>query len=208
MNEDHLIGLLDENGDETPDSLAYREEAKARVKRWKVKDRKVYGYLVKACEANESAMEIILDEENDEIKAKDLLEALQRRFNQGDIVGVVQAKLSAFNSMNIDSKETAESFINRLLAARRELVELGCPYIDKDVFCLGRLKDSLVKDQRFSQVAMTLKANPGILWEEAVRVITALEATSVKGEEKSAVADLTENVRRLKAQIANYQGRL
>ena len=212
LKVDLLRTLQKSNGAETKKSQAYRDLIKKRVKAWKVKDRKAYGYLVKACETNESAMEVVLDEDNDKLSAKELLEALDNRFYQGEIVGVVQAKLAAFNSMEIDSKETAEDFINRLLSARRELIELGCFYIDKDVFCLGRLKDSLAKDQRFQQIALSMKANPQILWEGAVRLLTSMEATTIKGEEKkgssTVVESSTDIVRKLKAQVSNFKGRL
>jgi hypothetical protein len=196
-------------GQETERSRQYRAKVTLRAKQWKKKDRKVYGYLVKSCKANESAMEIILDEANERLTARELLVALEARFSRGQIVGVVQAKLAAFNTMEITPGETVESFINRILAGRRELRELGCEYIDKDVFCLGRLKDALLKDPRFEATALSLQVNPQIDWEEAVRVLTAMEATSTRTNTTvAATAAESEVVRRLRAQVASAQGRL
>jgi len=180
--------LLGEGGTPTAGSKAYKELFRKRLVSWQKKDRKAYGYLVKACESNESAMEVILDEDNADLPAKDLLEALETRFYQGDIVGVVQAKLAAFHTLAIDSKETVERFINRILAARRELVELGCDYVSKDVHCLGRLKEALLLDERFKATALTLQVNPQMTWDEGVRVLTALDASSTKREANVPVA--------------------
>jgi transposase-like protein len=75
---------------------------KKRVRNWKVKDRQAYGYLVKACESDPSAMEVLLKEDLENASARTLLAELKERFNQEDMIGVVQAKLSAFNSLSGD----------------------------------------------------------------------------------------------------------
>ena len=98
-------------------------------------------------------------------------------------------------------------FINKLLAARRELVELGCTYVDRDVFCLGRLKESLTKDTRFQTIGLNLSSTPNITWEDAVKLVTTYEMTISKGttphtqrEEKKEPTDVVaaaETIRRL-----------
>jgi len=176
LSQSVLERLQTPDGGETERSQRYRSRVKTRIALWMKANRKAYGYLVRACKENESAMEIILDEANQGLTALELLQALDTRFSLGRIVGVVQAKLAAFNTMEITTGEKVENFINRILAARRELRELGCEYIDKDVFCLGRLKDALLRDPRFEATALSLQVNPHIKWEVAVRVLTALEA--------------------------------
>ena len=146
------------NGRETEAARDYKNEIKAKIRKWKVKDRKAYGLVVQACEDNPTAMEVILDEALANATAKGILEHLEQRFNQGDMVGVIQGKLSAFHSMEIAPNETAENFVNRLLEARRELNDLGEVYVDKDKHCLGRLKESLVRDTRFQQLAFSLRS--------------------------------------------------
>jgi len=77
LDEDAYYALLDDEGDDTDESLEFEAKFKKRLKRWKKKNSKVYGYLVKASELNESAMEVVLDENNSELTAADLLRALE-----------------------------------------------------------------------------------------------------------------------------------
>jgi hypothetical protein len=175
---------------------------KRRLKDWNTLDRKAYGYLVRACKANASAMEVILREELADAKSKDILAALEERFSQADMVGVIQAKLAAFHSTDIDPKERAENFVNRLLERRRELHDLGLAHVDKDVYCLGRLKEALVKDTRFQALALSMRSDPSLKWDQAIKNLMAYETTVLPAAEKpkeSVVAGTApeETIRRL-----------
>ena len=103
--------LLNEEGEETEASKAYAKKMSKRLKDWQTLDRKVYGYLVRACEANASAMEVIMREKLEEAISKDILKPLEERFRQADMVGVIQAMLAAFHSTDINP----ENIVNRLL---------------------------------------------------------------------------------------------
>jgi hypothetical protein len=88
-----------------------------------------------------------------------LLAALVSRFSQAKSIGVVQAAIAEFHSLSLASNERLESFINRLTSAMRRLHALGQTDVDLNVYCLGRLKESLAHDSRFEQIAMTLRIN-------------------------------------------------
>ena len=206
IDENVFVNLLDEDGDETEESRAYLRIIRVRGRKWDRLDRQAYGYLVRACEPNASAMEVILREELDGALASDILEQLETRFSQADMTGVVQAKLAAFHSTEIDPKESTEIFVNRLLEKRRELHELGLAYVDKDVFCLGRLKESLVRDTRFQTIACTMRSTPNLTWDDAVKQLMAYEATVLPAQEKQnpvvVAKEPTEQViKRLKEEI-------
>jgi hypothetical protein len=64
---------------------------------------------------------------------------------------------------------------------------LGQTDVDLDVYCLGRLKESLAHDSHFEQIAMTLRINTKLTWEEAVEMLLSYEQTLAPGLEKSGV---------------------
>ena len=190
IDEEKLSRLLRRDGSETLDSEAYREVVRKKLKCWKGKDRQAYGYLVKACELDPSAMEVVLREELEDASARTVMACLEERFNQGGVIGVVQAKLAAFFTLEIGPNERAEIFVNRLLEATRELHELGQEYVDKDIFCLGRLKESLVKDTRFQALAISMRGTPNLTFDEAVKQVTAFESSlQVAGAEKREILE-------------------
>ena len=108
---------LQENGAETKASRRYRKRVREAQIAWKLMDRQAYGLLVRACEANATAMEVLLKKGNENLTTVELLEALEQRFTHREDVGVIQAKLAAFNSMEIGPKESVENFVNRILEA-------------------------------------------------------------------------------------------
>jgi hypothetical protein len=92
----------------------------------------------------------------------------------------------------------------------RRLHALGQTDVDLYVYCLGRLKESLAHDSRFEQIAMTLRINTKLSWEEAVEMLLSYEQTLAPGLEKSWVKTPTkgvdapekgEVVRRLQAEV-------
>ena len=115
LDEYRVLELL-QDGEETRESRAYRKKHTTRVKRWNKRNAVAYAALVRATTYAPSALTVVLD--NPEEDAKGLYEKLKERFDQGDMTGVVQAKLAAFNSMTLSSAEKAEDFINRLILAK------------------------------------------------------------------------------------------
>lgn len=175
VDQQKLAGLL-RNGAETRESKAYEKEMKGIIKTWDDNDGMAYGIVVRACTLTPSALSTVL--ENPGVSAAGLYAALKDRFNQTDMVGVVQAKLAAFNSMVLADSETAEQFINRLIIARIGLNNLNCDYIDKDVHCLGRLKEGLQQDERFRTLALNLSCATDMTWDRAVKIVTAYEMSN------------------------------
>jgi hypothetical protein len=96
----------------------------------------------------------------------------------------------------------------------RRLHNLGQTDVDLNVYCLGRLKESLIHNARYAQVALTLRANTAITWDEAVDLLPSYEMTLAPGTPagKGAVAPQTiaegvddlpphETVKKLQAEV-------
>jgi hypothetical protein len=139
-----------------------------------------------------------------------LLADLVARFSQAKNIGVVQAAIAEFHSLALASNERLESFINRLTAAMRRLHALGQTDVELNVYCLGRLKESLAYNSRFEQIAMTLRINTRLTWEEAVEMLLSYEQTLAPGLDKTGVKTAVkgvdapeggEVVRRLQAEV-------
>jgi hypothetical protein len=139
-----------------------------------------------------------------------LLADLVARFSQTKNIGVVQAAIVEFHSLALASNERLESFINRLMAAMRRLHALDQTDVDLNVYCLGHLKESLAHDSRFEQIAMTLRINTRLTWEEAVEMLLSYEQTLAPGLDKTGVKTAVkgvdapeggEVVRRLQAEV-------
>ena len=116
LEEDKLIRMLDADGEETVDSLSYRKKTKRRAKRWQKADYLATALIVKACCGNPTAM--ILIQDNPEISALELVGLLRSRFHLKDQIGVIQAKLAEFNTMQFDKGETIEAFTTRILTGK------------------------------------------------------------------------------------------
>jgi hypothetical protein len=58
---------------------------------------------------------------------------------------------------------------------------LGQTDLDLNVYCLGRLKESLIHDARYAQVALTLRANTAITRDAAVDLLLSYEMTLAPG---------------------------
>ena len=173
--DEEKLARLRPNGRDTELSKAYQKEIRTKIKLWEHKDALAYSIIVKACTYSPSAMTVVLD--NAGVSAAQLHAKLKERFDQKDMVGVIQAKLASFNSMVLAESETPESFVNRLIVARIGLNNLGCDYIDKDVHCLGRLKEALMQDSRYKDVAINLSIAPDMSWERALKVVNAFETS-------------------------------
>jgi hypothetical protein len=155
-----------------------------RQRAWDRHNDRAYAYLVAACDSQQSPMEVVYARAaavaalpegapgaGQDPTAVKLLAALVARFSQAKN----QAAIAEFHSLSLASNERLESFINRLTAAMRRLHALGQTDVDLNVYCLGRLKESLAHDSRFEQIAMTLRINTRLTWEEAVEMLFSYE---------------------------------
>ena len=203
MEDDKFYRMLDPEGEETLDSLAYREKTRKKAKKWQKADHLATALIVKSCYSNPTAM--ILIQDNPDISARELVGLLRSRFHLKDQVGVIQAKLAEFNTMQFEKGETIENFTTRILTGKLRLNGLGCSYVDNEVFCLGRLKEALLQDGRFHELGLSLKTTQHLDWDRAIRLCTEYEQTVVavaKTETKRARDDtIPEQVRRLKVKF-------
>ena len=206
-----LRRLRNLTGAETSASRKYASRVRKNEKKWKRQDKKALSLIVQACDSNPSAMEVILAEENANITATKLMDKLIKRFDRGSLIGVVQQKIASFNTLEISTSEKTETYINRLLEARRELIGLGQKYFSTDVHCLGRLKESLLKDPRYSQLALNLRSSQEMTWDQAVAICNGFDETlappgkSVSGQkqpDEAKVARLEEQVRQLYSKMS------
>ena len=124
---------------------------------WDRKSEKAYDYILKCCKENEAAMNIAMEIDNKDFTAKELLTALEERFDRKSISTLVQKKERIFN-MRIASNQTAENFIEQLIKARRELVGLGCEYITLEDHCKNLLQEAMLQDDRFRDQANAFSA--------------------------------------------------
>jgi hypothetical protein len=100
-----------------------------------------------------------------------LLKLLEDRFNLKDIK-VIQNELKNFNGLQILSNETAESFVNRIQVAATKLNNLG-KAVNEDIEMLARLKEGLIIDARYKDLAQAIKVASDMTWRKAVNhVIT------------------------------------
>jgi hypothetical protein len=102
-------------------------------------------------------------------------------FSQERNIGIVQQAIAEFHSLSLAPNEKLEAFFNRLTAAMRRFHGLGQTDVDLNVYCLGWLKESLIHDARYAQVALTLRANMEITWDAAVDLLLSYEMTLAPG---------------------------
>ena len=82
--------------------------------------------------------------------------------------------------------------------------------MDKDVYCLGRLKETLVKDTRFQTIGFSMRTNPALSWDEAVKQLLAYETTVLPAapeKQKNTTTDHSpqEMIKRLKEENKNLK---
>ena len=109
-NQVTLVRLTDRDNNETEASRKYRRLVNKKKSDWKTVDEQAYGYLVRACEPNASAMEVILREEMNGVYTSTILEELEKTFSQAEMTGVIQAKLALFHSTEIGPKRVGRKF--------------------------------------------------------------------------------------------------
>jgi len=95
---------------------------------------------------------VIVIMENRLATAKVLYEKILQRFELRQ-TSAVQARLAEFNSLVIQSDESAEDFIDRILNLKIVLADMGETNISHDVHCLGRLKAGLQNDKRYEAIS-------------------------------------------------------
>ena len=125
---------------------------------WDRKSEKAYDYILKCCQENEAAMNIAMEIDNKDFTAKELLTALEERFDRKSLSSLVQKKERIFFNMRIAANQTAENFIEQLIKARRELVGLGCEYITLEDHCKNLLQEAMLHDERFRDQANAFSA--------------------------------------------------
>jgi hypothetical protein len=194
VDHDKLRHLLGPRGRRTPRAVVYLKRIAKKLHRWDFLNDKAYAYVVAACEGQQSPMEVVYQQAEavKELRpgedgagqpptAVKLLAALVTRFSQGRNIRIVQQAIAEFHSLSLAPNEKLEAFINRLTAAMRRLHGLGQTDVDLNVYCLGRLKESLIHDARYAQVALTLRANTAITWDAAVDLLLSYEMTLAPG---------------------------
>jgi hypothetical protein len=185
----------------------YIVSVKKRQRVWDRYNDRAYAYLGVACDSQQSPMEVVYAHAaavaalpegapgaGQDPTAAQLLSNLAARFSQAKNIGVVQAAIAEFHSLALAPNERLESFINRLTAAMRRLHALGQTDVDLNVYCLGRLKESLAHDSRFEQIAMTLRINTRLTWEEAVEMLLSYEQTLTPGLDQTGVKTAAKGV--------------
>jgi hypothetical protein len=89
------------NGERTEPSNRYLDKVTALKLEWDRKNEKTYDYILKCCQESEAAMNIAMDSENVNFTAKQLLEALESRFDRQSLSTLVQKKERIFFNIKI-----------------------------------------------------------------------------------------------------------
>jgi hypothetical protein len=134
------------------------------------------------------------------------LAALVTRFSQGRNIGIVQQAIAEFHSLSLAPNEKLEAFIDRLTAAMRRLYGPGQTDVDLNVYSLGRLKESLIYNARYAQVALTLRANTEITWDAAVDLLLSYEMTLALGTPVRPAPQSTQRVPESIARLSSSEG--
>jgi hypothetical protein len=163
VDHERLRHLLGPRGRRTPRAVVYLERIAKKLCRWELLNNKAYVYVVAACEGQQSPMEVVyhqaeavkalcpgMDGAGEPPTAEKLLATLVTRFSQGRNIGIVQQAIAEFHFLSLAPNEKLEAFINRLTAAMRRLHGLGQTDVDLNVYCLFRLKESLIYDASYA----------------------------------------------------------
>jgi len=180
-------------GRRTPESNQYLDKIENLKKDWDRKNEKTYDYLLRCCQDNEAAMNIAMDIENSNFTAKQLLDALESRFDRQSLSTLVQKKERIFFNMKIASSQTAEEFIEQLIKARRELIGYGCHYITLEGHCRNILLEAMLEDQRFREQANAFSAASGVTWKKMVSEVTARELNETEKHKSKKSESTTSN---------------
>lgn len=201
-DQEAIGASLAEDGKETEATKVLHAAFKTRMKKWRIRDTTAKAALVKACGRDPSAFVII--KKFPAASARKLYVLLHGKFNQRDMTNVIQAKLSAFNSLTISKDETVSTFIDSIVNAQTDLYDLGQDYINDDIHCLSRLKEGIRHDDRYATLSLTMSAALDLSWDRAVQMARALDATgeALKTSSKpDTVRKLEQSVRFLKKQL-------
>ena len=190
-----LNATLKKNGERSEESNKYLDKIETLKNEWDRKNEKTYDYILRCCQDNEAAMNVAMDTESVEFTAKQLLEALESRFDRQSLSTLVQKKERIFFNMKIASNQSAEDFIEQLIKARRELVGYGCDYITLEGHCRNILLEAMLEDERFREQANAFSAASNVTWKKMVSEVTAreLNETEKTKSKKSSSADQTSN---------------
>ena len=190
-----LLNATMRNGRPTEAKEKYLEKVESLKRDWDRKNEKTYDYLLRCCQDSEAAMNIAMDSENSNFTAKQLLEALDSRFDRQSLSTLVQKKERIFFNMKIAANQTAEDFIEQLIKARRELIGYGCNYITLEGHCRNILLEAMLEDERFREQANAFSAASGVTWKKMVSEVTARELNETEKDKskKQTSASSTSN---------------
>ena len=87
-----------QDDERTAESNQYLDKITVLKQEWDRKNEKTYDYILKCCQDSEAAMNVAMDSENIEFTAKQLLEALESRFDRQSLSTLVQKKIRIFFS--------------------------------------------------------------------------------------------------------------
>lgn len=113
----------------------YRSKKKTAIKRWTIGNDYAYSELVRSCEDNSAAINLIMA--NTDQTAKQIMAAIEAKFNLADVPTVVPAKFEELNGMLLHDNEECSDFIEGINAAKITLNGMGLDYVYDDIFCLG-----------------------------------------------------------------------
>lgn len=138
---------------------------------WTARNDKAYSYLVQATEKHPIAKTVVFNTES--VVARNIFILLDHRFNIMD-QSMIQAELSAFNSMKCEISESGEIFINRLNIAKSKLHHYG-QQLDDDIHLLARLKDGLSSNARYAVLSGALNVAVGLTFSNACNQVISFD---------------------------------
>ena len=164
----------DEEGTVIPgeEANAYFKKVANSARKWDKRNDKAIANIYSAVNnsTNAIAKQVLMDASTD-TSAMVLLKLLEDRFNLKDIK-VIQNELKNFNGLHILPNETAESFVNRIQVTATKLKNLGRP-VNEDIEMLARLKEGLIIDARYKDLAQAIKVASDMNWKKAVNHVIA-----------------------------------
>ena len=178
---------------------AYVSAFHTRLATWIRNNATCYNDLVTAGEDEYEARTAIM--ENVGATAAELLTQYDAIYDIKDNPAIIQSKVSAFTSMDMDSssRELASKFAGRISRARLELIESGSEqeWVKLDIHGVSRLKECLIHDSRYASLGHVLRSQPNITWDEACRQIRDFERSNLLHLTSSSGSDSKPSARSL-----------
>ena len=89
-----ILNATLQDGERTSESNKYLDKIETLKKDWDRKNEKTYDYLLRCCQENEAAMNVAMESDNVDFTAKQLLDALESRFDRQSLSTLFQKKES------------------------------------------------------------------------------------------------------------------